>query len=315
MISGKMSLTLAAVDLARVLRASIDALRGAAAEKHVEIDLRVAGNAVPIRADASRLQQVFTNLLSNAVKFTPDDGRVTVAVELGNGVARVAVQDTGQGIDPAFLPHLFEPFRQAEAAGRRARMGLGLGLAIARHLVELHGGTIAAASDGLGRGATITVTLPADLTAPAPTSVAPATERRALSGIRVMLVEDDPDSRDALALMLGHEGADVVALDTVESALDAIRAQPPDVLISDIGMPEHDGHDLIRAVRRLAPERGGATPAIAVTAFARGTDHEQALNAGYDRHLAKPVERDALTAAISELLRAGLPGKLRREPV
>jgi PAS domain S-box-containing protein len=320
MISGKMSLTLAAVDLARTLEASIDALRGAAADKQVDVELRVEGDPVPVSGDASRLQQVFTNVLSNAVKFTLPQGRVTVSIAFGHDVARVAVQDTGQGIDPAFLPHLFEPFRQAEAAGRRARMGLGLGLAIARHLVELHGGMIEAASDGLGHGATITVTLPVDLTTSTAVTTAPAASEGQgprgtigpLAGFRIVLVEDEPDTRDALVLMLGDAGAQVVALDTVRSALDVIRAQPPDVLISDIGMPDEDGYDLIRAVRGLAPERGGATPAIAVTAFARGTDHEQALSAGYDRHLAKPVERDSLTAVVAELLGAALSRDLRR---
>jgi signal transduction histidine kinase len=316
MISGKMNLGLTGIDLVRVLEASIDALRGAAADKQIEIDLRAAGGAASVMGDASRLQQVFTNLLTNAVKFTPAGGRVTVGLEVAGDVVRVMVRDTGRGIDPAFLPHLFEPFRQAETAGRRARMGLGLGLAIARHLVELHGGTIEAASDGLGLGATITVTLPADRTASAtPRPVANEDGSPPLAGVRIVLVEDEPDTRDALALMLGAAGADVVAVETARSAVEAIRARPPDVLMSDIGLPDEDGYDLIRTVRALEADHGGATPAIAVTAFARSSDSERALSAGYDLHLPKPIECHTLTSAVRGLLGDGRPRTRRGEPV
>jgi signal transduction histidine kinase len=319
MISGKMSIVLSRIDVTRVLSASIDALRAAAADKQIGVELTSAVVSITVRGDTGRLQQVFTNLLTNAIKFTPAGGRVGVSVELRDDTVRVAVRDTGRGIDPAFLPHLFEPFRQEDAVGRRARMGLGLGLAIARHLVELHGGTIEAASEGLGRGATLTVTLPLVRSTEAVIPDAAAGdgaggERSAsLAGVRIVLVEDEPDTRDALALMLRDAGAEVVSVDTVQGALDAIRARPPDVLISDIGMPDEDGYDLIRAVRALGPGTGSVTPAIAVTAFARGTDYERALSEGYDLHLAKPIERDALTVAVRELLGGRLLRKLRGE--
>jgi signal transduction histidine kinase len=309
MVSGKTSLSLARVDVARVIEASIDALRSTAADKAITMEMSTVGDEASVSGDASRLQQVFTNLLSNAVKFTPSGGRVDVEVAAGPDVVRATVRDAGQGIDPAFLPHLFEPFRQAESAGRRARMGLGLGLAIARHLVELHGGQIEAASDGVGRGATFTVTLPVGHDAPPARSVTPAGENGPglersvpLTGVRIVLVEDEPDAREALALMLEDSGAHVIAVDTTRAALDAIHAGAPDVLISDIGLPDEDGYDLIRVVRTLEPDQGGTVPAIALTAFARGSDYERALIEGYDQHLAKPIERAALISAVRELL-------------
>jgi signal transduction histidine kinase len=319
MISGKMSLTLGRVDVLRVLEASIDSVRAAAGDKRIAIELRRSGATAWVSADPSRLQQIFINLLTNAIKFTPPGGRVDVALESGGDLVRVTVRDTGQGVDPEFLPHLFEPFRQAEGPGRRARMGLGLGLAIVRHLVELHGGKIAAESEGIGRGATFTVTLPADRTgssrlAPVESddTSPPATP---LIGVRIVLVEDERDARDALTWMLADAGAEVFAVETVRAAIEAIRVHAPALVISDIGLPgEEDGYDLIRELRALGRERGGTTPAIALTAFARGTDNARALGEGYDLHLAKPIERDSLTAAIQELLGGALLRKLRGEP-
>ena len=320
MISGKTSLVLSRIDARRVLEASVDALRGTAADNDIAIEVSTGAAEAPISGDPSRLQQVFTNLLTNALKFTPPGGRVAVALEADSDAVRVTVRDTGGGIDPAFLPHLFEPFRQAESAGRRARTGLGLGLAIVRHLVELHGGHVEAASEGIGRGATFTVTLPTDGAA-GTRPVAPARdhdtapERTApLAGVRVVLVEDERDSREALVFTLEDAGAAVVAVETARAAVDAVRISPPDVLISDIGLADEDGYDLIRTVRALPRERGGAVRAIALTAFARGSDYERALTEGYDLHLAKPIEGAALTSAVRELLGGRRRGRAPGEP-
>jgi CheY-like chemotaxis protein len=219
----------------------------------------------------------------------------------------VSVSDTGRGMSRDILPHVFEPFRQAEGAHSRVHTGLGLGLAIVRHLVELHGGTVTVASDGPDRGSTFTVTLPADIEAIAPTFDAAAVRdlRSAdLRGLRVLVVEDEGDTRDILDVLLRESGAEVQAVPDVETAMQAMQSRPPDVLISDIGMPEMDGYDLIRQVRRLAPDAGGRVPAIALTAFAHGTDHREALRAGYDRHLAKPVDAVTLTRTVRDVLYA-----------
>jgi len=305
-ISGKMTLTLAPVTLRTVVDAAVESLRGAAVDKHIAIAVDV-DPATRLVADANRLQQIFVNLVSNAVKFTPAGGRISVRAERAVRHVAVSVTDTGRGIAPESLPHVFEPFRQAEGTHRRVHTGLGLGLAIVRHLVELHGGTVGVTSEGQDRGATFTVTLPADIT---PTTTTPETgpgreERGAdLQGLRVLVVEDEGDTRDILDVLLRESGAEVVAVADAEAALRAVRAEPPDVLISDIGMPEIDGYDLIRHIRSLGPGEGGRTPAIALTAFAHGSDHREALRAGYDRHLAKPVDAVTLTRTVRDVLYA-----------
>jgi PAS domain S-box-containing protein len=308
-ISGKMALDICDVVPEAVLRTAVDGVRTAAAGKRIVIDLDVAVGIGLVRGDGGRLQQVFSNLLSNAVKFTPPGGRVRVVADRDGGGLCVAVTDSGRGIDASLLPWIFEPFRQAEGASRRTHTGLGLGLAIVRHLVELHGGRVDATSPGLGEGATFSVWLPAEPSAlstmesiglgsggvgPEPTS---------LQGVRLLVVEDDPDTREVVGLMLRESGAEVIGVVNAEAALDAIRAAPPDVLISDIGLAGLDGYDLIRAVRRLPGDRGGV-PAIALSAFARESDRLEALRAGYDRHVAKPVEPRSLCSAIVELLDA-----------
>jgi CheY-like chemotaxis protein len=262
-----------------------------------------------VRGDGGRLLQVFSNLLSNAVKFTPVGGRVRVTAGPEGGGLSVAVCDSGRGIDHALLPYVFEPFRQAEGASRRTHTGLGLGLAIVRHLVELHGGRVEATSPGRGQGATFTVWLPSeppasvDLTidTEADGAMTDLIDRTSLHGVRLLVVEDDADTREVVGLMLRESGAEVVGVDGTAAALDAIRAAPPDVLISDIGLADRDGYDLIRAVRGLPGEPAGM-PAIALSAFARDSDRLDALRAGYDRHLAKPVEPRSLRSAVAELL-------------
>jgi signal transduction histidine kinase len=309
-ISGKMTLEMHDVDLSAVLRTAADGVAGLAEAKGMRVDLDIADHGGSVLGDGGRLVQVFSNLLSNAVKFTPAGGRIVVRASREGAGVRVAVTDSGRGIDPALLPHVFEPFRQAEGPSRRTHTGLGLGLAIVRHLVELHGGRVEAASPGLGQGATFTVWLPAEApelaeasALPRPGALPEPAEPTPLHGVRLLVVEDDPDTREVVRLMLQESGAEVVGVDTASAALDVIQAAPPDLLISDIGLADRDGYDLIRLVRQLPDGRGGV-PAIALSAFARESDRRQALQAGYDRHLPKPVEPRSLHSAVAELLAA-----------
>ena len=306
-IAGKMTLEIHEVVPSVVLRAAVDGVGGAAETKGIEIALDIRADVGVVRGDGGRLLQVFSNLLSNAVKFTPAGGRIVVVASREGDGLRVAVTDSGRGIDPALLPYVFEPFRQAEGASRRTHTGLGLGLAIVRHLVELHGGHTDASSPGLGQGSTFTVWLPAEppgvaearaalrSDVPAPAEIA------SLHGVRLLLVEDDVDTREVVRLILRESGADVVGVGSASAALDVIRIAPPDVLISDIGLADRDGYDLIRTVRQLPGVRGGV-PAIALSAFARESDRLEALRAGYDRHVPKPVEPRSLRSAIVDLL-------------
>jgi signal transduction histidine kinase len=307
-ISGKMALEVRDVVPEAVLRAAADGLRAAAATKGLTIDLEVAPDIGLVRGDGGRLQQVFSNLLSNAVKFTPTGGWIRLAARRHEGGVTVTVTDSGRGIDASLLPWVFEPFRQAEGASRRTHTGLGLGLAIVRHLVELHGGRVDARSPGLGQGATFVVWLPSEPPAGAGGSdtlsfggAAAGGELGTLRGVRLLVVEDDADTREVVGLMLRESGAEVVDVDTTHAALDALQLTPPDVLISDIGLADRDGYELIRAVRRL-PGNRGEVPAIALSAFARESDRLEALRAGYDRHLPKPIEPNVLCSAVLELL-------------
>jgi PAS domain S-box-containing protein len=303
-ISGKMILALSPVSLAAVIDASLESQRSEAAAKRLTITTEIEP-AARLVADAGRLQQVFMNLISNAVKFTPPGGRIMIRAVSAPSSVVVSVSDTGRGMSPDILPHVFEPFRQAEGAHSRVHTGLGLGLAIVRHLVELHGGTVSVSSEGPERGSTFTVTLPADIEASTPRfDVTDTRDLRGadLRGLRVLVVEDEGDTRDILDVLLRESGAEVQAVPDAEAAMQAMQARPPDVLISDIGMPEMDGYDLIRQVRRLAPDAGGRVPAIALTAFAHGSDHREALRAGYDRHLAKPVDAVTLTRTVRDVL-------------
>jgi PAS domain S-box-containing protein len=305
-ISGKMALSLSPVALAGVIDAAVESVRGAAMAKRLTITTEV-DPAARLVADGGRLQQVFANLASNAVKFTPAGGHIEIRARREPHGVVVSVSDSGRGIAPDILPYVFEPFRQGEGAHRRVHTGLGLGLAIVRHLVELHGGRVTVSSEGLDRGSTFTVTLPSDIEpSPAVTLVPEGAEARGtdLQGLRVLVVEDEGDTREILDMVLRESGAEVLAVADAGTALEAVQACPPDVLISDIGMAEVDGYELIRQVRRLAPEAGGRTPAIALTAFAHGSDHREALRAGYDRHLAKPVDAVTLTRTVRDVLYA-----------
>jgi CheY-like chemotaxis protein len=268
--------------------------------------------AGPVRGDPARLQQCFWNLLSNAIKFTPKGGRVQVSLERVNSHIEVCVADDGEGIKPEFLPHLFERFRQADASTTRKHGGLGLGLSIVKHLVELHGGTVRAKSAGVGQGATFCIELPLMVVQP-PEDLAPRGHPRAsapttgpiecpsLEGITVLVVDDEPDARDLVRRVLEDCGAKVLTAASAAEGLAALRRQRVDVIISDIGMPEVDGYEFMRQVRDLPLDEGGKTPAAALTAFARAEDRTRALRSGYQTHVAKPVEPAELTAVVASL--------------
>ncbi len=313
-ISGRIRLDLKPVDLAEVVAAAVESIQPVAQSRGIRIARSVEPFGDPVLGDDNRLQQIVWNLLSNAVKFTPRGGRIDVRVEKNGGSARITVSNTGEGIDPAFLPHLFERFRQADASNSRRFVGLGLGLAIVKHLVELHGGTVRADSDGDGKGSIFSVDLPlaqpnADLTVVAENEVpAYVPEVIDLSGVEVLAVEDHPDALDLLKRMLEERHAHVLTAVCADDALAVVRTTRPDVLISDIAMPGKDGYDLIRELRQANDD----TPAIAVTAFARSEDATRAIEAGYQAHVSKPVDENALVAAVSALARCRLDSKSRR---
>jgi signal transduction histidine kinase len=300
-ITGKLSLDLAPVDVAAILEAVVDTLRPAAQAKRLRLELEVEPDLPDLQADAARLQQAVWNLVSNAVKFTSEEGRIRVRCRRLAGAVEIEVADDGIGIDPAFLPLVFERFRQQDASTTRSHGGLGLGLAIVRHLVELHGGTVEAESAGAGQGATFRLRLPVSAPAAAGETAAAGGDGVRLDGLRVLLVEDETDARELYQLILEERGATVVATATVEEALRRFTADPPDVLVSDIGLPVRDGYALIRRVRKLAPAAGGKVPAVALTAYADPAHHRRALAAGFQVHAAKPVAADELAALVRRL--------------
>jgi len=360
-IRGKLSLTIAPVSLISVVEAALETVRLSAEAKSIDLAFDILDEAaedtetmkqrsdspsaaapsaaapLTIAGDASRLQQIVWNLLSNAVKFTPAGGRVEVQLEQSrhddysansDGPARfvqLTVRDTGRGISPEFLPHVFDYFRQADSTTTRTFGGLGLGLAIVRHLAELHGGTVEAASPGVGQGATFTVKLPLLRTSAEPRSevtqtpemaiepanpqdAAPPLPSQALANLRVLIVDDEPDMREFLSFTLEEYGAIVFVVSSSAEALTALSAVQPDLLITDIGMPAVDGYTLIQQVRLRSADQGGEIPAIALTAYASETDVQRALASGFQRHVAKPVDAAALVAAIVALMpQADLP--------
>ncbi|HEY9737317.1 MAG TPA: ATP-binding protein, partial [Trichocoleus sp.] len=304
-LQGKLSLDVAPVNLAAVVNAAIETVQLAAEAKSIRLEVSLDPQGGLVSGDATRLQQVVWNLLSNAVKFTAAGGRVTVRLEHQTSHAQITVSDTGRGIAPDFLPYVFDYFRQASSATTRKFGGLGLGLAIVRHLVELHGGRVRAESAGEGQGATFLVRLPLMPTAPPSNPGNPPSERAAdLSNISILLVDDDTDTREFVAFLLELQGARVTVATSAYEALQALAQSKPDLLLSDIGMPEMDGYTLIRQVRTLPPEGGGQVPAIAVTAYAGEINQQQALAAGFQKHLSKPIDPNGLVQEIVNLVRS-----------
>jgi signal transduction histidine kinase len=299
--AGKLRLEPHPTELAPALEAAVDTVRPAAEAKGIRLEVELDGAAGPVLGDPTRLQQVFWNLLANAVKFTPGGGEVGVRLAREGGQAVVTVRDTGEGIRPDFLPRVFERFSQADASTTRRHGGLGLGLAIVRHLVELHGGGVTAASAGAGRGATFTVRLPALPARPEAGGGAARPPGRGAGGLRVLVVDDEPDAREMLALVLGGCGAEVTAVASAREALEALPRLRPDVLISDLAMPGEDGYALIRRVRALPAEEGGRVPAAALTAYALAEDRARALSAGFQIHVPKPVDPAELAAVVENL--------------
>ena len=308
-VSGKLQLDVRPVELHRVIEAAADSVRPAADAKEITLDLDLDHAAGPVQGDPDRLQQVVWNLLSNAIKFTPRGGRVTVRLRGVAEWAEIVVEDTGIGIPAEHLDRIFERFSQVDASSTRTHRGLGLGLAIVRHLVELHGGTVEASSAGTDRGSTFVVHLPLQVDRPEEESVgsaAPSAEGAAapanpLAGVSVVVVDDEEDARVLLGTLLRRMGAAVRIAGSADEALTLVERERPDVLLSDIEMPGEDGYTLIRRLRMLPAGRGSDVPAAAVTAYARAEDRERALAAGFQRHVAKPIEPESLADLVLEL--------------
>ncbi|OUL35138.1 hypothetical protein BV372_11985 [Nostoc sp. T09] len=304
-LQGKLTLNICPVDLAATIEAAKETVRLAAEAKSIQIQTEIVSTVKPFMGDASRLQQVVWNLLSNAVKFTPIGGQVKIKLESVGTDAQIQVSDSGKGISPEFLPYVFETFRQADSATTRQFGGLGLGLAIVRHIVEMHGGRVCADSPGEGQGATFTVKLPLMLATAKEQPQEPQRENRLdLSRVRVLVVDDETDTRELLVFIIQQYGAEVTAASSAREAFKELKQFQPNVLVCDIAMPEIDGYTLIRQVRACPSEQSKQIPAIALTAFAGEFNQQQALAAGFQKHLAKPVEADQLVQAIASLVYA-----------
>jgi PAS domain S-box-containing protein len=307
-VSGKLRLDIQSVDLSSVVDAAIETIQQPADAKGIRIEKRLDSTIMPIAGDPARLQQVVWNLLSNAVKFTPGGGRVMVTLRRAESQAEILVDDNGAGIRPDFLPHVFDRFQQADASRARRFGGLGLGLSIVKNLVELHGGSVVADSRGEGRGATFTIVLP--FAAPpslreealTPVSTQPSRETVSLENIRVLIVEDDIDSAEFVSQLLEEYGAHAIIATTADEALGILARSPFDILISDIGLPETDGYQLMEQLRRKDAAEGALIPAVALTAFARVEDRTRALLAGYQAHLSKPVDGSELVATVASFV-------------
>ena len=303
-VTGKVTLELSVVDPKRIIEASIETMLPAAQAKGIVLVPTLDPGVGVLRGDSARLQQIVCNLLSNAIKFTPLGGRVEIRLSGRGSEAEIAVCDNGQGIKPQFLPYVFDRFRQEDGSISRRHGGLGLGLAIVRHLTELHGGTVTAESEGEGRGATFTIRVPirrATATAGPDTAAAAAPQSGRLAGLHVLVVDDDPAAREVIARILQGLGARVSLAACGPAALTLLFEHKPDVLVADLGMPEMDGFALIEQIRALDPHLGGRVPAVAVTAYASMQDRLRALRAGYQNHIAKPVEPEELAVVITSL--------------
>ncbi len=307
-LAGKLTIEQQAVDFASLVQAAVDAVRPSAEHKGIGLYLAVDPEAGCVVGDASRLQQLIWNLLANAIKFTPKDGKVLITLECVDRRVELSVVDSGMGIAADFLPHVFERFRQGDVGMNRTKGGLGLGLAIVKHIVELHQGKVVAQSDGPGRGARFIVSLPRAEQGPEPDtsaigrpkSVETARSSERLAGLCVLVVDDDEDARHLLGTMLRLHGAEIASASSVAMALEAIEGRVPDVVVSDIAMPDRDGYDLIRTLRAL-PTEARRVPVVALTAFARPDDRTRALSAGFSMYASKPVDPSELAVSIANL--------------
>jgi len=320
-ISGKIRLDIQPLEPISFIEAAIETVRPAAEAKSITIEKQLDVVTGPVAGDMNRLQQVVWNLLSNAIKFTPNHGKVQVRLQRQTTYVEVIVADTGCGIKPEFLPHVFERFRQAESSTTRAHGGLGLGLSIVKHLTELHGGTARVTSPGEGLGATFSVLLPLStvhrrsvvgerLTPATPSDFSVHFETADLAGIKALVVDDEADARELIKKVLEECKAEVLTARGADEALELIQSEKPHVLVSDIGMPEMDGYELIRRIRALGAAKGGKLPAVALTAFARSDDRTRALRAGFQVYVAKPVDAAELVATVASVTgRIGLMGE------
>jgi CheY-like chemotaxis protein len=310
-ISGKLRLDIGPVDLVALIEGAVQTIYPAADAKRITIQTDLNLKVGKITGDPERLQQVVWNLLSNAVKFTLPGGRVAAGLERIDPHICITVSDTGKGISPDFIPYVFDRFRQADASSSRRYGGLGLGLALVKYLVELHGGTIEAFSAGEGKGATFKVMLPVPAVSRSlgePESITVAADpEKVLAGVRALIVDDEDDARELLRTVMGQYGADVVAARSAAEAFALITMTPeqrrPDVMVTDLSMPDEDGYSLLRRVREWEHEHGVHTPAVALTAFARSEDRKRALKAGFQKHIGKPVEPDELAVEIARLVK------------
>lgn len=318
-IQGKLRLNVRPIELVPVISAALETVRPAADAKEIQLQSLLDPTAGSVAGDSDRLQQVVWNLLSNAIKFTPKGGLVQIRLECVNSYVEITVADTGKGINPDFVPYVFERFRQADSSTSRAYSGLGLGLAIVRHLVELHGGTVHAESQGEGKGATFTVRLPVVKESRtreqqskgenmASVILCASTPLPILDGVQILVVDDEVDTREFLVTAVEMCGAEVIAVSSAIEAIEVISQHRFDVLVSDIGMPGEDGYSLIRKVRMLPKEQGGDIPAVALTAYAREEDRMRSLSQGFQMHLSKPVEPDKLATMIASLVKKTAKG-------
>lgn len=301
-LRGKLELNPVSVDLINIIKAAIETVRLAAHAKSIEIITNFPSETVFVEGDANRLQQIFWNLLSNAVKFTPSEGRVNIDLVLDNSQAKIQVTDTGKGINSHFLPYVFEYFRQENSSSTRNTGGLGLGLAIVKYLVELHGGNIQVESPGIGKGTTFTVEIPlmSDVQIGTETNNNHSVEKD-FNGINILIVDDEPDNLEFLKFVLETYGASVQTATSAPEAFKLFLKNKPDLLISDIAMPEVNGHTLMRQIRALPSKKGAKIPAIALTAYAGETNQKESLQAGFNLHLAKPIQADNLAEIVAEL--------------
>jgi CheY-like chemotaxis protein len=302
-VTGKLQLQLAPVDLVQIVLGAADVVRPSAEGKGLHLDVLAEQRPILLLGDADRLQQAVWNLLTNAIKFTPQGGRVQARVRVEDGVAEVSVRDTGRGIDPAFLPHVFDRFRQEDSSVTRALGGLGLGHALVRSIIQAHGGNVIATSRGVGSGSTFCFEIPIGVAAERRTT-SDRTDEQVVDqhGVCVLVVDDRPDERELFSEILSRAGATVKSADSAASALTLVERIRPDVIVSDIAMPGEDGYTFARKLRAHPDPTVAATPAVALTAHARAEDRKKAFTAGFQRYIAKPVMPDDLVRTVGKLL-------------